>query len=81
MSRAALIERGRVIGLVYDAPEKGYTVDVAGCFTANGDPVNVSTYKISRSKANMRKAEHEQPVSKVGDVWTFQCVEGDEVCY
>ena len=70
--KAALLDRfNNVIGEVFDAPEKGYSIDIAGAFTIDGDPVNVSSYKISRSKVNMEKAEYEQPVSKVGDVWTF----------
>jgi len=84
--KAALLDRdSKVIGEVYDAPEKGNTIEIAGCFTADGDPVNVRKYKISRSKRNMHKAEFEQPVSvvntKYGKVWTFHCVENDQVVY
>ncbi len=81
-TKAALLDRNdKVIGEVFDAPEKGNRIDIAGCFTANGDPVNVKSYKISRSKKNLQKAEFEQPVSKVGQVWTFRCVENDTVVY
>ena len=69
---AALLDRNNdVIGLVCDAPEKGNTITVAGTFTISGDPVNCREYKISRSKKNMKKADFEQPLSKVGNVWTF----------
>jgi len=82
IEKAALLDRDdNVIGQVFDAPEKGNTIEIAGCFTANGDPVNVKVHKISRSKKNMQKAEYEQPVSKVGEVWTFHCVENDQVVY
>lgn len=78
--KAALLDRdNQVIGEVFDAPQKGHTVEIAGCFTADGDAVNVKTYKISRSKRNMEKARYEQPVSKVGSYYTFHCVENDTV--
>ncbi len=80
--RAALIDKNEnVIGEVFDAPAKGNSIEIAGAFTASGNPVNVSEYKISRSKKNLAKAVYEQPVSKVGDVWTFHCVENDKVVY
>lgn len=70
--KAALLNRNKkVIGEVFDAPKKGNTIDIAGAFTADGDAVNVRTYKISRSRANLIKAQYEQPVSKIGDVYTF----------
>ena len=82
MKTAALLSRdGKVIGEVYDAPAKGNDIKIAGAFTAGGDPVNVSLYRISRSKRNLAKAEYEQPVSKIGSVWTFHCVENDQVVY
>lgn len=78
--KAALINRdGKVVGEVFDAPEIGNTIDIAGAFTISGDAVNVKTWKISRSKRNMEKATFEQSVSKVetnhSPVWTFHCVE------
>lgn len=80
--RAALLDRNnKVIGEVFDAPETGNKIPVAGAFTANGDPVNVRNYKISRSKKNLEKAAYEQPVSKVKDVWTFHAIEDNEVVY
>ena len=80
--KAALLNRdGKVIGEVFGAPEKGNSIDVAGSFTINSDPVNVRTYKISRSRANLQKAAMEQPLSKVGDVWTFFNVVNGEVVY
>jgi hypothetical protein len=80
--RAALLgNKGTVIGEVFDAPEKGNTIEVAGAFTNRGEPVNVDTLKISRSKRNMQKARFEQPVTKVGDVWTFSSVEDGRVVY
>lgn len=64
--KAALLDQNKnVIGLILDAPEKGYTVELAGHFTINGDPVNVRTRKISRSKKNIEKAEYTQPIDKV----------------
>lgn len=80
--KAALLDiNDKVIGEVFDAPEKGHSLDIAGSFTVNGDPVNVKSYKISRSKKNLEKAQYAQPVSKVGDVWTFRAVENDKVVY
>ena len=86
MGKAALLDRDRkVIGEVFDAPEREHEIRIAGTFTANGDPVNVKTYKISRSKRNLDKAIYEQPVSKVetkhGPVWTFHCVEESNIVY
>lgn len=72
--KAALLDRdGDVIGEVFEAPEKGNSIEVAGAFTISGDPVNVKTFKISRSKKNLDKAAYCQPVSKTGNVWTFYC--------
>lgn len=75
MRVALLDKKGHVIGEVFDAPRTGRTVDVAGCFTASGDPVNVRTYKISRSKANLAKAYYQQPLIKCGDVFTFHHID------
>ena len=74
--KAALLDKvGTVIGEVLEAPEKGNSIEIAGAFTSDGSPVNVSTYKISRSKVNLAKAVYEQPVSKVdskyGEIYTF----------
>lgn len=79
--KAALLERGKVIGEVFDAPEKESTIEVAGAFTIQGDPVNVHTYKISRSVKNLEEAKYCQPVSKIGNVWTFLCVQNGKVVY
>jgi len=84
--KAALINRtGDVIGEVFDAPETGNIIKVAGEFTISGDAVNSRIYKISRSKKNIEKAQFEQPVSKIetnhGPVWTFHCVESNTVVY
>lgn len=80
--RAALLNKDRkVIGEVFDAPETGSAIEIAGAFTANGEAVNVNSYRISRSKANLAKAVFEQPISKVGDHYTFWCVEDDRVVY
>ena len=81
--RAALIDdRNRVIGEVFDSPETGNTIRIAGCFDADGFPINVSIYRISRSKRNVEKAKYERPVSlsKTG-VYTFECVENGDVVY
>ena len=81
-ARAAILDRdGDVIGRVDEAPATGYSIKIAGTFTASGDPVNVREYRISRSKRNLEKAAFEQPVIKVGDVWTFHAVENDQVLY
>jgi len=77
MKSALLNAKGLVIGEVYGSPRTGNTIDVAGAFTVNGDPVNVKTYKISRSKANLAKAEKEQPLMPKGDVWKW-CPLDDE---
>lgn len=74
MNRAALLDRNnRVIGEVYYPPKTGNVISVAGSFTINGDAVNCIDYKISRSKANLIKAEREQPLVQVGteQIWTF----------
>tara|TARA_R110000851_G_scaffold325616_1_gene493739 strand:+ start:493 stop:738 length:246 start_codon:yes stop_codon:yes gene_type:complete len=81
MNAALLDNNDKVIGEVFDAPERGYLIEVAGCFTASGDPVNVRNYSISRSKVNMHKAQFEQPVTKVGNVYTFNAVFNNEVVY
>ena len=83
--KAALLDRdGNVIGEVFDAPA-GYSIDIAGAFTVDGDAVNVKTYKISRSFRNLKKAQFEQPVSKIetnhAPVWTFRAVESNRVVY
>ena len=81
-NKAALLDsNNKVIGEVFDAPAKGSTIDVAGCFTAGGDPVNIKEYKISRSKSNLNKAAFEQSVSKVGDCYTFHNVVNGVVVY
>jgi hypothetical protein len=77
--KAALLDRNnKVIGEVFDAPEVGNTIEIAGAFTINGDAVNVKTYKISRSLKNLKKAQFEQPVCKKetnhSPVWTFHSV-------
>ena len=74
MNRAALLDRNnRVIGEVYYPPRTGNIISVAGAITINGDAVNCIDYKISRSKANLIKAEREQPLVQVGteQIWTF----------
>ena len=78
--KAALLDRNnRVIGDVYDAPESGHWIDIAGAFTADGDPVNVRSYRISRSKRNLEKARFEQVISKVNGVWVFCDFDDDHV--
>ena len=81
MKAALLDSNNDVIGEVFDAPETGYSIEIAGDFTVNGDPVNVQTMKISRSARNMKKAAYEQPISKIGSVYTFACVEDGRACY
>ena len=78
-STAALLDQwDDVIAEVSDAPA-GNTIEIAGGFTADGDPVNVRTYKISRSKKNLERAREIQLfgphyVSKVGEVFSFESV-------
>lgn len=85
MKAALLNAKNEVIGEVYDAPTAGNFIEVAGAFTANGEAVNVKSYKISRSVKNMKKAAFEQPVSKIdtkyGPIWTFFCIESNTVVY
>jgi len=72
--RAALLDRNnRVIGEVYYPPKHGNIISVAGSITIGGDAVDCIDYKISRSKANLVKAEFEQPLVQVGteQIWTF----------
>jgi len=62
-NRAALLDsRDKVIGEVFDAPITGNTIKIAGAYTVDGTPVNVKTFRISRSKRNLEKAQFEQPV-------------------
>jgi len=75
MKTAALLDEfGNVIGEVFNAPQNTKSIKLAGAFTIDGDPVNVTEYKISHSKKNIEKARYEQPVSKKGEVWTFHAV-------
>lgn len=70
--KAALLDRnGKVIGEVFDAPERGNSIRVAGGFTSENVAINIKVYKISRSVKNLKKAQYEQPLSKIGDLWTF----------
>ena len=58
-STAALLDsQGNVIAEVRNAPE-GNTIDIAGAETIDGDPVNVRTYKLSRSLRNLKKAANQ----------------------
>lgn len=75
MKAALLNDYGKVIGEVLEAPISGYSIKIAGAFTRDGEPVNVKTYKISRSKINLKKAQSEQPVLRVKDIYTFECAE------
>jgi len=52
-----------VVGYIVNAPKSLKRIDVAGCFTSTGEPVNVSEYKVSHSVKNVKKAERTQPVS------------------
>jgi hypothetical protein len=79
---AALLDsNNKVIGEVYDAPQFGNSIEVAGCFTADGKAVNVKSYKISRSKVNLKKAECEQPLSLTATCYTFHAVSNGKVVY
>lgn len=70
--RAALLnKKGVVIGDVFQAPKHGCYIEVAKAFTECGEPLGVKFYKISRSKANMAKAELQQPLCLFGDVYKF----------
>lgn len=80
--KAALLDVfGDVIGEVFDAPEKGNSIEIAELIDSEGNVLRVKNYKISRSKTNMAKATYKQPVSKYKNVWTFHCVENDQVVY
>jgi len=79
--KAAMINNiGAVIGEVFDAPEKGNEIEVAGAFTTDGSPVNVKTYKISRSKRNLEKARYSQTVIPSHGVWKFADIDNEEEC-
>jgi len=74
-NRAALLnQKGQVIGEIFEAPEKGNTVEIALFITSDGVVINKKEYAISRSKKNLDKASYEQPISKYGDVYTFHYV-------
>jgi len=74
-NRAALLnQKGQVIGEIFEAPEKGNTVEIALFITSDGVVINKKAYKISRSKKNLEKASYEPPISKYGDVYTFHYV-------
>jgi hypothetical protein len=60
---AAVMNEKKVIGYVYDADKLLRKIDVAGCFTQDGDAVNVRSYKVSHSKRNCERASYTQPVS------------------
>lgn len=85
--KAALLNSNKdVIGEVFNAPKSGFSIEIANSFTIDGTPVNVETYKISRSKSNLLKAQYTQPISKVnsrhGDVYTFMAIDDEfEVVY
>lgn len=76
-STAALLNQcGDVIAEVTNAPA-GNTIEIAGGFTADGDPVNVQTFKISRSKKNLEtarwiEANGSKYVSKVGEAFVLR---------
>jgi len=69
---ALLDDNQKVIGEVFDAPQTGNRIAVAGAFTASGDAVNVRFYSISRSKANLAKAKTAQAVfRKDSDIFAW----------
>ena len=75
-NKAALLDSSnKVIGEAFNAP-LGNTIEVAGCLTVDGDPVNTKSYKISRSKKNLNAAMYEQPLTetKVKGVFTFNFI-------
>ena len=75
-NKAALLDSSnKVIGEVFHAPLSDW-IKVAGCLTVNGDPVNIKSYKISRSKKNLHAAMYEQPLTetKVKGVFTFNFI-------
>ena len=48
-NKAALLDEwGQVVGEVFDAPSKGYTIRIAGSIDENGQVYNIHNYKISR---------------------------------
>ena len=69
---ALLDDNQQVIGEVFDAPVTGNRIAVAGAFTASPDAVNVRFFSISRSKANLKKAQTAQAVyRKDSDVFAW----------
>jgi len=55
MTNAALLNQFDEVVFTADVPEGVREVEVAGTTDANGYPVNVKTFKVSRSKKNMAK--------------------------
>lgn len=65
-----------VIGYLIVTDNTIKNVEIAGCFTIDGTPVNVTTHKISYEKRKCEKASYTQPISlhKSG-VYTFHFVD------
>lgn len=55
MSNAALLDQFNEVVFTADVPEGVREVEVAGTTDVNGYPVNVKTFKVSRSQRNLAK--------------------------
>ncbi len=55
--KALILNSRNEIIFTADLDEKVREIEVAGAIAINGEPVNRRTYKVSRSKANYKRAE------------------------
>lgn len=77
--RAAVLDGNKVIASMDDAPQNLNEIKIATNFDDKGNAIKMRTYKVSRSKRNIAKSSRCQPISKIGLLWTFHCVENGEV--
>jgi len=56
MTNAAILDQFNEVVFTADVPKGIREVEVAGTTDANGYPINVKTFKVSRSKKNLAKA-------------------------
>lgn len=62
-SDAVILKNGEVVGTCQTAIKNGGKVAVARARTANGEPVNVQYFTVSRAKKNFSKAKDERNFS------------------
>ncbi|MDB6375066.1 hypothetical protein C6H68_23035 [Photorhabdus luminescens] len=56
-TEAAIMQDGNVIGLCRSIQRAGLTIEVAGELTAEGAPVNLCSFRLSRSVKNLKAAQ------------------------